>query len=133
MCIIESAVAIRDNPDYKIIDPTVTWKCMSFDYDGNHYDIAFEDNYYGVLVRQFMINGVFECPVKSRYPGFILHFDCSNSLLGERPFEKGSIAQEFLYSPLGLIKPNQYTRFYADYFFRKFCKEKKIPFKEWTF
>lgn len=133
MSIIQSAVAVRDDPDYKVTDPHVRWDCMSFDYEGNHYDIAFENNHYGVMVRQFMINGIFDCPVKSKYEGLTLHFDCCNSLLGERPFENGSIAQEFLYTPLGLIKPNSYTEYYADSIFRKFCKEKEIPFKEWTF
>ena len=49
-----------------------------------------------------MVNRSAYSTVKNKYDGRLLHFDCCNSLIGERRFEKGSIVYEFLLKPLHL-------------------------------
>ena len=132
MSIIQAAVIAKSNPKHTL-DSNVNWKCLSFDYKGNHYDIAFENNYYGVGIRQFMINGEFDTGVKSKYESVTVNFDCSNSLLGVREFENGSIAYEFLKKPLGLAYISPYTEHYDDFIIAQFLKEKEIIFDVWYY
>lgn len=77
---------------------------------GEIYVLSEYNPNYGELVRSFQINGNNLTNVKSKYShvgekvgeDWIITFDASNGLLGERRFEGDSIVYEFLFKPLGI-------------------------------
>lgn len=80
-------------------------KCTVEHYhkDGHDFTILWEWNsFYGDICRQWIVDGNDDSGVRSRGGGSTLMFDCSNSLIGERSFEKNSITFETLVKPLGL-------------------------------
>ena len=70
------------------------------------------NQFYGELITRFQIGdkphktSVLINPKYDIKPVFL---DCAahNGLIGERPFENGSLTWEFLWKPLGLEKPEQ--------------------------
>lgn len=62
--------------------------------------------HHGDLIRFFEIGGTTVSTVRCRHTGKLLQFDASNSLIGERDFENGSIVYEFLLKPLGIDTNN---------------------------
>jgi len=83
-----------------------TGKCQlcAYEKDGHKFSILWEySRCYGDICRQWVVDGNAMTEVKHKYlPGKFLMYDCSESLCGKRPIEKGSMAYEFLFKPLGV-------------------------------
>lgn len=64
--------------------------------------------HYGDLITRFQIGEKeSDTGVTIKGAGIPCKFSESNNLIGERPFEQGSITYEFLYKPLGLSIPEK--------------------------
>ena len=71
--------------------------------DGTKISVITNYNYaYGDLIKSFQINDKFETEVKDKYFDRFIPFDECCNLGGERGFENGSIAYEYLLKPLGI-------------------------------
>lgn len=122
MSIIESAIKIKNDPDYEVLPNNPCWRCLSFTYLGILYEVAFESDHYGDHARQFMIDGNWDSGVPSKYATKAhpnINFSQCNSLCGIREFEDGSINQEFLFTPLGLKEPSWRDDYRSEYHFLK--------------
>lgn len=76
----------------------------AYEKDGHKFSILWEFNRnYGDICRQWVIDGNMFTGVKCKHNRkWNLIYDCSNALIGEREIEKGSMAYEFLFKPLGI-------------------------------
>ena len=136
MSIIENAVKVKNDPDYRVTPNNPAWRCFSFTFKGKLYEVAFESDHYGDHARQFMIDGNFNTGVPSKYgDNDTVNFAQSSSLGGIREFEDGSINQEFLFTPLGLREPDWRKEGYrSEYYFLKTHLESiGIEVYEWTY
>jgi hypothetical protein len=86
------------------------------------------NQHYGYLITQFEIGGTIVSSVRNKYiPDSNLFFSESNSRIGDREFENGSMTYEFLLKPLEVPVKERFTDFYS---FDEYAKSKGWKHKD---